>query len=458
MIKDIISPLLGAAIGYFTNWLAIKMLFLPYEPKYIGKFKIPFTPGLIPKERKKLSEKIANVTEEKILNKETIKENLFSEENKEKIYYLLEKNFYTLKEKDYTIDDILNKIDKEKKYELIDRLEEIIYKNIYDILYNEKNQENLSNFIIEKIITYINNEDTKEKLENMLISFINNKNVKESIKNVKLSNIICDEGISNIKISIFENMPKICNFICDKLENDEKLDEKLSHFIKKIIEENINPLTGLFVNKDKIYITIKKNIISYLNDSENQNIIGIKIFELISLYQNKTIFDMYNKLPEQIKYIIKEKSKDENLKIYINKIKILDNIIYNESFKNNINVLTQNLLKYFSEKFYTYSKEYIKNNKHKLLNIHINIILDKICIEKFKDNIFNFIQKFIDKEGDNILKNIPISNMIENKINSFDMYTIENLIVSVTKKELNSITIIGGVLGFVIGLIPVILK
>ena len=103
-------------------------------------------------------------------------------------------------------------------------------------------------------------------------------------------------------------------------------------------------------------------------------------------------------------------------------------------------------------------KKYIKTNKNKILNININFVLDKIDISSFKDKIFNLIQKFIDKEGDKILSNISISSMIETKINSFDMETIENIIVSVTKKELNAITIIGGILGFVIGLIPVIIK
>ncbi len=45
----IISPIVGAIIGYFTNWVAIKMLFRPYKKLKIGPIPIPFTPGLIPK-------------------------------------------------------------------------------------------------------------------------------------------------------------------------------------------------------------------------------------------------------------------------------------------------------------------------------------------------------------------------------------------------------------------------
>ena len=44
----------GAIIGGITNVIAIKMLFHPFNPYYIFKMRIPFTPGLIPKEEMKL--------------------------------------------------------------------------------------------------------------------------------------------------------------------------------------------------------------------------------------------------------------------------------------------------------------------------------------------------------------------------------------------------------------------
>jgi uncharacterized membrane protein YheB (UPF0754 family) len=71
-IDFFIPPVLGAFIGYITNWLAIKMLFRPYEPKYIFGFHIPFTPGLIPKRRKEIAEAIAKTIEEHILPQEKL--------------------------------------------------------------------------------------------------------------------------------------------------------------------------------------------------------------------------------------------------------------------------------------------------------------------------------------------------------------------------------------------------
>lgn len=53
-------PLAGAVVGYFTNDIAIKMLFRPYTAKYIGKYQIPFTPGLIPSNQERLATRISD--------------------------------------------------------------------------------------------------------------------------------------------------------------------------------------------------------------------------------------------------------------------------------------------------------------------------------------------------------------------------------------------------------------
>jgi len=50
----------GGIIGYFTNDIAIKMLFRPYRPYYVGGRQVPFTPGLIPRNQERLAKRIAD--------------------------------------------------------------------------------------------------------------------------------------------------------------------------------------------------------------------------------------------------------------------------------------------------------------------------------------------------------------------------------------------------------------
>ena len=53
-------PLVGGVIGYFTNDLAIKMLFRPYRPYYLFKRRLPLTPGLIPSNQARLARRVAD--------------------------------------------------------------------------------------------------------------------------------------------------------------------------------------------------------------------------------------------------------------------------------------------------------------------------------------------------------------------------------------------------------------
>ena len=65
---DIISgPAVGAVIGYFTNYIAVKMLFRPYKPVKIGRFTLPFTPGVIPSRKGDLARAIGNAIENNLL-------------------------------------------------------------------------------------------------------------------------------------------------------------------------------------------------------------------------------------------------------------------------------------------------------------------------------------------------------------------------------------------------------
>jgi uncharacterized membrane protein YheB (UPF0754 family) len=66
----LLPPILGGVIGYFTNDIAIKMLFRPYKPKYFLNQRIPFTPGLIPSNQQRLAQKISDAIMRSLLTPE----------------------------------------------------------------------------------------------------------------------------------------------------------------------------------------------------------------------------------------------------------------------------------------------------------------------------------------------------------------------------------------------------
>jgi len=69
-------PVVASLIGYSTNWIAIRMLFRPLEEKRIFGFKVPFTPGLIPKRRNEIAENIGQAVGAHLLTPEAIETRL----------------------------------------------------------------------------------------------------------------------------------------------------------------------------------------------------------------------------------------------------------------------------------------------------------------------------------------------------------------------------------------------
>ena len=79
VLKLLSGPLIGAVIGYCTNWIAVKMLFIPRKALYIGKWRVPFTPGVIPRRQGALAHALGSTISESLVRKEDLKATLCSD-------------------------------------------------------------------------------------------------------------------------------------------------------------------------------------------------------------------------------------------------------------------------------------------------------------------------------------------------------------------------------------------
>jgi uncharacterized membrane protein YheB (UPF0754 family) len=93
----ILLPVISAFIGWFTNWIAIKMLFHPKQPKKI--LGITFQ-GIFPKRQKQFAMKLGKLVSSELLSFADIEQKISDPENVAKILPLLEGHIDTfLREK-----------------------------------------------------------------------------------------------------------------------------------------------------------------------------------------------------------------------------------------------------------------------------------------------------------------------------------------------------------------------
>ena len=76
----LLPVLVGGIIGYGTNWLAIKMLFRPLREKRVFGIRIPFTPGILPRERHALALSLGDVVSRDLLTEEVLAARFEAEE------------------------------------------------------------------------------------------------------------------------------------------------------------------------------------------------------------------------------------------------------------------------------------------------------------------------------------------------------------------------------------------
>jgi len=133
--KIILAPVVGGIIGYITNDLAIKMLFHPYKPIYIGKHRLPFTPGLIPSQKERIAKSLGQVIAGQLLNTETVLKEALSPETEKKIRekvraWLLDK----IEETETIKDKLINAFGEERAYDMGDRALLIASEFLFDQL------------------------------------------------------------------------------------------------------------------------------------------------------------------------------------------------------------------------------------------------------------------------------------------------------------------------------------
>ena len=104
MYHYLIGPAVGAVIGYITNDIAIRMLFRPHQAKYIIGIHVPFTPGIIPKEKARIAGAIGKAVSENLMNREVLEKSLLSDDMLMKISNAIDEFVATQSGNDETIE------------------------------------------------------------------------------------------------------------------------------------------------------------------------------------------------------------------------------------------------------------------------------------------------------------------------------------------------------------------
>ena len=260
ILKILIPPVIGGVIGYITNDIAIKMLFHPRKAVYIGKWKLPFTPGLIPKEKDRIAKSLGNVISEQLLNNETMTNALASEEMLQKLRGGIESFIEKNKSNTSTVEAVLSKLVPD---ELLQSAMEGLKNSAVNLIYNKVSSvdisEKVSINVLEKLKEKLSmsklgffaamiNDDMMvgiaQNISEMLNQYIkeNGESLIEEFLGTELDKIK-SEPINEIIVKYEEKLPKLIDFIVEEYRS--LIERNLTGILKgidlaKIVEEKIS--------------------------------------------------------------------------------------------------------------------------------------------------------------------------------------------------------------------------
>lgn len=189
----IFMMIIGALIGGVTNVIAVKMLFHPFKTYYIFNKRVPFTPGLIPKRRAEIADKIGQVVEEHLLTESMIQSKLNATATRTAIEEVIQKQIEKLKEDRTSLDYLANKVDIDIAQLANGKIETIMSEKLELFYYDHRNtpitqlipediEKSIANkveavpeLLFDRARVYLKSEKGAADIASMLDTFFNEK-------------------------------------------------------------------------------------------------------------------------------------------------------------------------------------------------------------------------------------------------------------------------------------------
>lgn len=381
----IISPIVGSIIGYTTNWLAIKMLFKPHKAYYLGKLRIPFTPGLIPRERERIAKSLGQAVGGNLLTEEVI----MTELTNPKVIQSL---------KDYVLNDLLG--------------DSVQINKVIEIMFGDETE--FYNKVAQQIRTTLQEQLIEKR---MMSGFIETTLATYLKQPVAMSQILGPKVDEKIDELLYENKVKIAHQICLFVAEDS-FAEKVKSIIGSIVSEKMGGLAAMFIQPASIYGMLIDFVNSYFENEQNQDALVRGIIGIKNRGLNNSITSMMDEaqlddIASQLNQLIHKKLAD---------------MILTDQFLN----IVAALLKSIAEKPIP-------------LTIAIKEHIEMIVEDNYRKFALTHLPIFLEQ--------FNVTNVVETQINKFSVHEVEDLIFKIVDKELNAITWLGALLGFVMGTI-----
>ncbi len=362
---------IGAFIGGLTNFIAIKMLFRPHEAIKLGKWQLPFTPGLIPRRRDEIAVQLGNMV----------------------VDYLL------------TPDGLTKKF---KSSSFVSGLTSWLQKEVKAFLHSERT---LQQVIVEKFGV----KQPRERMLQTTETFLSNKYDQFFERNRGKS---LDECLPDLLIMKIEtNIPSVATYILERgraFIESSKGKEQLSAMIERFLGQKgkLGSMISMFLSQERLVDVVQPELMKFLHQQETHQLLENLLTEEWHKYKQKNVAEI-----EQL----------------VNKVEVM---------KLAMEVVEKELpfYEWVQLPFKEWAPRYERVLTDSIIPSGVEALLDLAATHM-----------------GTLMKQLHLHEVVTEQVKAFSTKRLEELVISIAKRELKMITYLGALLGGVIGFIQSLL-
>ncbi|MEJ2200663.1 MAG: DUF445 family protein [Desulfuromonadaceae bacterium] len=521
LLPFLIPPLLGALIGYVTNYIAIRMLFRPLNPWRIFGLRLPLTPGLIPAKRGELAEKMGDMVGSHLLTAKDVGRALEKEHFRRELKGAMTDKIGQFLDRDLgPVASLVPAEFRSRFAELVERSRWKAVKVIFHYLDSAEFEQLLRNYLerkgnellakdLENFLTPERYQFCRAHLDERISTFLRSEGVGRSV-GYFIDNKT-EQWVTSSR-SLREVLPAgLVEVILSQLEKEvPPLLEKFGGMLydpdfrgrlvtkgREAIESFLDSLGGLsailagFFDMEKVYGRIPEfldkageEISRWLREEKTQAQVATLLRERLDGFLDRPVASFLEKISYEkvagVRRFIRQRGVETVqsrrfadtllalLERGVERLKdrsfasLLQRILPEGGLEQGRELMADRLLAALRAPAAREALEKILAEKfdHFLFRKPLGRLSARFPAdvrEELEAGLFLQLTELLKKEVPPLVETLNVRRIVEEKVNSLDILKVEDLLMGVMKEQFKYINLFGALLGFLIGLMNLLL-
>jgi uncharacterized membrane protein YheB (UPF0754 family) len=499
--------------GYLAAWLAVRMLFRPHKPvKILGVTIWP--QGMIPRHRERLAQTIGNAVGNELVSQETVVHALFETGFfRRKVEGFVGSYTEDLLNRNYTT--ALDAIPRQVRAPVLDALSALqlrIAEHIAGVLKSEETAEAVGNFVdrrvdeilsqrlgdavspetFEQVLGFVENRFrgvvTERGFESKVREFVSSRIDELAASRATLAEMFTPDTVAVIKERIDSQVPPIVQHLTD-IATNKGTRKQIGTLIKREVDDYYTQLSffkKIFISRDRIHHevddlvnkTLPKRVGEYLSgeaferqaeDFLNSTIDGVlsrPVNELVGNVAPEQLEMIKDQIAERILSVARSTELSTSVSAYAtdalqrlkpHSLRALLEHARPDSAEQLKSFLTRGLMSVLSrEETARTINAILTAQVEKLLVLPIGRVGDLVPEEKVRRasaTLADRIESAARERLPSAIAEFDIGGIVREKVSSYPMTKLEDLVLSVAKHHLRTIELFGLLIGFFIGVV-----